>query len=253
MKGSADMERAPLLRIVDLGHCYAHGGQEAPVFSGLQAEVYPGELVCLIGRSGCGKSTLLRIIAGFLAPSQGCCLLDGQPITRPGPDRGVVFQEDALFPWLTVRENIGFGLKLTTAVQEAITAMLTQVGLQDYGDHLPRALSGGMKQRVALARVLIRSPRILLMDEPFGALDAQSREEMQELLVRLMQQRQQTIIFVTHDVQEAVLLADRVLLLKRNGDTLLRELALPLARPRDPAQPVFQDCARQLHQWLRQH
>lgn len=247
------METAPLLRIVDLGHCYVHGGQEAIIFSGLQAEVQRGELVCLIGRSGCGKSTLLKIIAGFLAPSQGCCLLAGQPITHPGPDRGVIFQEDALFPWLTVRENISFGLKVTAAVQESITAMLAQVGLQDYGDHLPRTLSGGMKQRVALARVLIRSPRILLMDEPFGALDAQSREEMQELLLRLMQDRRQTVIFVTHDVQEAVMLADRVLLLERNGDTLLRELALPLARPRDPSQPVFQDYARQLHQWLRQH
>lgn len=247
------METAPLLRIVDLGHCYAHGGQEETIFSGLQAEVYPGEMVCLIGRSGCGKSTLLKIIAGFLAPSQGRCLLDGQALTGPGPDRGVVFQEDALFPWLTVRENIGFGLKATAMVQEAITEMLAQVGLPDYGNHLPRALSGGMKQRVALARVLIRSPRILLMDEPFGALDAQSREEMQELLLRLMQDRRQTVIFVTHDVQEAVMLADRVLLLERNGDTLLRELTLPLARPRDPSQPVFQDYARQLHHWLRQH
>ena len=242
----------PLLRLVDLGHGYTHAGQEAIIFSGLRAEVRQGEMVCLIGRSGCGKSTLLGIIAGFLTPSQGQCLLDGQPITHPGPDRGVVFQEDALFPWLSVRENIGFGLKNTAAVQESITAMLAQVGLQDYGDHLPRALSGGMKQRVALARVLIRAPRILLMDEPFAALDAQSREEMQELLLRLVQHRQQTVIFVTHDVQEAVLLADRVLLMERNGEPLLRELPLPLARPRDPAQPTFQDCARQLHRWLRQ-
>ena len=242
----------PLLRIVDLGHSYAHAGQEERVFSGLSAEVFHGELVCLIGRSGCGKSTLLKIIAGFLAPSQGCCLLDDQAITHPGPDRGVVFQEDALFPWLTVRENISFGLKVTGAVQEMVSEMLTQVGLPDHGDHLPRALSGGMKQRVALARVLIRAPRILLMDEPFGALDAQSREEMQELLLRLMQSRQQTIIFVTHDVQEAVLLADRILLMEREGGTPLRELTVPLPRPRDPAQPAFLDCSRQLHRWLRQ-
>lgn len=252
MKGSADRGTAPLLRIVDLGHCYVHGGQEATIFSGLQAEVQRGELVCLIGRSGCGKSTLLKIIAGFLAPSQGRCLLEGQAITHPGPDRGVVFQEDALFPWLTVRENITFGLKATAAVHKAVSEMLAQVGLQEYGNHLPRALSGGMKQRVALARVLIRSPRILLMDEPFGALDAQSREEMQELLLRLMQDRLQTVIFVTHDVQEAVMLADRILLMDQAGSAPLRELAVPLARPRDPAQPAFLDCSRQLHRWLRQ-
>lgn len=149
-----------------------------------------------------------------------------------------------------MRENITFGLKATAAVQEAL--LLAQVGLQEYGDHLPRTLSGGMKQRVALARVLIRAPRILLMDEPFGALDAQTREEMQELLLRLMQAHRQTIIFVTHDVQEAVLLADRVLLMERAGGGLLRELAVPLPRPRDPAHPAFQDCCRQLHRWLRE-
>lgn len=247
-----DMESAPLLQIIDLGHSYRHGGQEEQVFRDLQGEVRPGELVCLIGRSGCGKSTLLKIIAGFLHPTSGRCLLDGHPITRPGPDRGVVFQEDALFPWLTVRENITFGLKGNARSETSVAEQLEQVGLQGYGDHLPRALSGGMKQRVALARVLIRSPRILLMDEPFGALDAQTREEMQELLVRLMQACRQTVIFVTHDIQEALILADRVWLMDRAGGAIAHELNVLLPRPRDPSLPAFQECYRQLHRWLRQ-
>ncbi|MGD9947006.1 MAG: ABC transporter ATP-binding protein [Desulfobulbus sp.] len=242
-----------LLQIIDLEHRYTRGAQEDVTFRGLRGEVREGELVCLIGRSGCGKSTLLNIIAGFCPPVAGRCLLDGHPITRPGPDRGVVFQEDALFPWLTVRENITFGLKNSGDLTQSVAEMLEQVGLRDYGNHLPRALSGGMKQRVALARVLIRSPRILLMDEPFGALDAQTREEMQDLLLRLMRDRRQTVIFVTHDVQEAVTLADRVWLMDRGVGTFTRELAVALPRPRDPSLPIFQDHCRKLHHWLRQN
>lgn len=247
-----DLQSAPLLQIINLGHGYNHGGQETLVFRGLQGEIRPGELVCLIGRSGCGKSTLLKIIAGFLQPSEGRCLLDGHPITSPGPDRGVVFQEDALFPWLTVRENITFGLEGNSQIEASLAEMLEQIGLQEHGDHLPRALSGGMKQRVALARVLIRSPRILLMDEPFGALDAQTREDMQELLLRLMQACRQTVIFVTHDIQEALILADRVWLMERAGGAIGHELSVTLPRPRDPSLPAFQECYRQLHHWLRQ-
>jgi len=245
-------QQKPLLRILDLGHRYPHGDQEKMVFQGVRGDVYHGELVCLIGRSGCGKSTLLKIIAGFLLPTDGRCLLDGRPIKGPGPDRGVVFQEDALFPWLTVRENITFGLKHNGQLAVSVAEMLESVGLQGYGDHLPRTLSGGMKQRVALARVLIRSPRILLMDEPFGALDAQTREEMQEILLRLMQERQQTVVFVTHDVQEAVRLADRVWLMDTSGGGLAHESVVDLPRPRDPGGAAFQDCCRQLHHRLRQ-
>lgn len=245
-------QQQPLLRLLDLGHRYPQGDRVQTVFQGLRGEVRQGELVCLIGRSGCGKSTLLKIIAGFLSPTGGRCLLDGRPITGPGPDRGVVFQEDALFPWLSVRENVTFGLKNSRALQTSVAQMLATVGLQDHGEHLPRVLSGGMKQRVALARVLIRSPRILLMDEPFAALDAQTREEMQELLLRLMQDRRQTVIFVTHDVQEAVRLADRVWLMDSNGAAIAHELAVQLPRPRDPGLAAFQDCCRTLHNWLRQ-
>lgn len=245
----------PILRLDGVGLDFVHESAAVPVLRDVSLTVREGELVCLIGRSGCGKSTLLKLIAGFLAPSRGQCLLDGRRIAHPGPDRCVVFQEDALFPWLTARENIGFGLRgpewPRRRQETEIDRFLALVGLDGHGDHLPRALSGGMKQRVALARVLIRSPRILLMDEPFGALDAQAREEMQDLLLRLAQERQQTILFVTHDVQEAVIVGDRVLLLDRDSGSIREEMAIDLARPRDRADSRFHARCAQLHGWLR--
>lgn len=248
--------RATILEVVAVGHCFTHNGVEEQVLDHCSLRLDRGERVCLIGRSGCGKSTLLKIIAGFLAPSRGHCLLAGQKIIRPGPDRCVVFQEDALFPWLTVRENIAFGLrgrKMSAKAQTFdVERFVDLVGLQGYGDYLPRALSGGMKQRVALARVLILSPAILLMDEPFGALDAQTRDEMQELLLDLAHQQQQAILFVTHDVQEAVTIADRVLLMDRGIGGIGEELRIALDRPRDRTSERFQMYCARLHQWLRQ-
>jgi len=253
--GMVTANRHAILEITGLSHHFVHGGIFVPVLRELELTVRGGELVCLIGRSGCGKSTLLKIVAGFLTPAAGRCRLDGRPIQRPGPDRGVVFQEDALFPWLTVRENIGFGLTgrqwPRRQRRQEVERVLELVGLQGYGDYLPQDLSGGMKQRAALARVLIRSPRLLLMDEPFGALDAQAREEMQELLLDLVRRRRQTVLFVTHDVQEAVIIADRVLVLERDGGRIREELAIDLARPRDRSDRQFQACCSQLRQWLR--
>jgi NitT/TauT family transport system ATP-binding protein len=246
----------PLLEIIGLSHSFDHNGAANPVLRDLSLSLRRGELVCLIGRSGCGKSTLLKIVAGFIPPSRGHCLLAGKPITRPGPDRCVVFQEDALFPWLNVRENIAFGLgnkRLSRREHDReVDRYLELVGLRGYGEYLPRALSGGMKQRVALARVLILSPLILLMDEPFGALDAQTRDEMQELLLNLSQQREQTILFVTHDVQEAVTIADRVLLLERDCGRIREEILIELDRPRDRGAQPFQRYCNRLHQGLRQ-
>lgn len=244
-----------ILELVGVGHCFCHQGVAESVFDALFLRLHRGERVCLIGRSGCGKSTLLKIIAGFFPPSSGYCLLSGERIVRPGPDRCVVFQEDALFPWLTVRENVDFGLsggKLSAKARAVeVDRHLELVGLQDYGDYLPRTLSGGMKQRVALARVLILSPAVLLMDEPFGALDAQTREEMQDLLLDLSHEQRQTILFVTHDVQEAVTIGDRVLLLERGASGFAGELRIQLARPWERRSERFQqDCTR-LHQWLR--
>ncbi len=245
----------PLLEITGLCHAFLHQGQTEPVLNNISLTIAPGEIVCLIGRSGSGKSTLLNLVAGFLQPAKGSILLGGAPILKPGPDRCVVFQADALFPWLTVRENIGFGLRgqawpHARRVSE-ISRFLELVGLQNYGDYLPRALSGGMKQRVALARVLIRSPRLLLMDEPFAALDAQTRGEMQALLLHLAHERQQTLLFITHDVQEAVTIADRVLVLDRQSGAISKEESIALDRPRDQTSAQFQAHCATLHQWLK--
>ena len=243
-----------LLEIVDLSHSYSRNPGAEPVLRRISLSIRAGELVCLIGRSGCGKSTLLKIVAGFLAPTEGQCLLAGKRIVKPGPDRCVVFQEDALFPWLTVRENIAFGLGGRSGTQRRLETerLIDLVGLEGYGDYLPRTLSGGMKQRVALARVLIRSPQILLMDEPFGALDAQTREEMQELLLRLAQERNQTILFVTHDVQEAATIADRALVLDRDSGQIGATVPIELPRPRNRSSHDFQDLCARLHALLRQ-
>lgn len=195
-----------------------------------------GELICILGRSGCGKSTLLKILAGFLAPSTGSVKLNGRSPKSPGPDRCVVFQEDALFPWLTVRENISFGLKGGAMgrrqIKNEVDRFLSLVGLTDFDDYLPAEISGGMKQRVSLARVLIMQPEVLLMDEPFAALDALTREEMQALLLQLWAQLSHTILFVTHDVGEAVLLADRVLLFDQAPGRIKEEIRIDLSRPR---------------------
>jgi NitT/TauT family transport system ATP-binding protein len=240
------------LEVIDLSHSFTGNGHW--VLRNVSFTLAGGELVCLTGRSGCGKSTVINVLAGFLVPTSGRCLLSGREVAGPGPDRCVVFQEDALFPWLTVRENVAFGLKNRLAKKEQadeVERFLQHVGLQGYGDYLPREISGGMKQRVALARVLIRSPRILLMDEPFGALDAQSRENMQELLLNLWREKAQTILFVTHDVQEAVALADRILLIDPDTREIREELVVHLDRPRDRGSENFQAYCRRLRQVLR--
>lgn len=213
-----------------------NGSGEITVLQEIGFTVRRGELICILGRSGCGKSTLLKILAGFMPPSAGTVRLNGKPAGRPGPDRCVVFQEDALFAWLTVRENIAFGLRgraMTRREKEReVNRFLGLVGLTDFADYLPAEISGGMKQRVSLARVLILRPEILLMDEPFAALDAQTREEMQDLLLRLWAELSHTIVFVTHDVGEAALLADRVLLFDRAPGRMSEEIRIALPRPR---------------------
>jgi NitT/TauT family transport system ATP-binding protein len=246
----------PYVQIDNISHAYNGGRTGTPVLQDLTFTIAEGEFVCLLGRSGCGKSTLLNILAGFLTPTAGHCFLNGRPIIGPGPDRCVVFQDDALFPWLTVRENIGFGLrdkKMAKKVREKeVDRYLELVELRGYENFLPRELSGGMKQRVALARVLILSPLLLLMDEPFGALDAQTRENMQKLLLHLQQERRQTILFITHDVREAVTLADRVLFLTGGANPSCKEMLVPLDRPRDADDEKFLTCCAGLQVWLRE-
>jgi NitT/TauT family transport system ATP-binding protein len=190
----------------------------------ISLEVEQGELVALLGPSGCGKSTLLNLIAGFEAPSDGCLLVNGQAVAAPGPERGVVFQEAALFPWLTVWENVIFGPKVQglarSEYEDRAHEMLKIVGLVDFKNHLPVQLSGGMRQRVGIARILTLGSRVLLMDEPFGALDAQTRVVMQEELVRLARKNPRTVLFITHAVEEAVYLADRIVVMTRRPGTI---------------------------------
>lgn len=198
------------------------------------------EFICVIGASGCGKSTLIRILAGLEEPTSGAILLDGEQITHPGPDRGMVFQAYTLFPWLTVKRNVMFGLQMSGhayhhAEQEALQ-WIDLVGLTKFAESYPHQLSGGMKQRVAIARALANKPRILLMDEPFGALDAQTRAHMQEHLLEIWRKVDVTIFFITHDLDEAVHLSDRILVLKPHPGEVLEVVENPVQRPRSHSQ-----------------
>jgi NitT/TauT family transport system ATP-binding protein len=249
LPGRSQPQSAPVvLEVEQLGKSYVSAEmRHNKVLQEVSFSARSGELICLLGRSGCGKTTLLKLLAGFIPPGSGSVRLNGQPVSRPGPERCMVFQEDALFPWLTVRENIAFGLAgkgLSRKAQSAeIERFLSLVGLGEFGSYLPHEISGGMKQRVALARVLILQPQVLLMDEPFAALDAQTREEMQNLLLQLWQQFAHTILFVTHDVNEAVLLADRILLFDKSPGRIREDISIRLSRPREAgAESVMAYC-----------
>jgi NitT/TauT family transport system ATP-binding protein len=199
-------------------------------------DIEDGEFVALLGPSGCGKSTLLNLLAGFETPSGGDLMFDGAPVAKPGPDRGVVFQEASLFPWLNVWDNITFGPRVQRlrrdVYQTKAQAMLELVGLEAFAKALPAQLSGGMRQRVGIARVLVMSPRALLMDEPFGALDAQTRLAMQQLLLDVWETLGTTVLFVTHDIDEAILLADRICIMSARPGRITREIPVDLPRPR---------------------
>lgn len=203
--------------------------------SDMNLRIADQEFVCLLGPSGCGKSTALNVVAGFLEPTGGTMLVDGRPVKGPAPERGVVFQDANIFPWLTVEKNIQFGprLKRNAPDLRARTAdLIERVGLTGFEQHLPLELSGGMRQRVGLARTLINDPSILLMDEPFGALDAQTRILMQELLLELWERDRKTVIFVTHDIDEALLLGDRVVVMSASPGRVKEVLKVDLPRPR---------------------
>ena len=207
---------------------------------GIDCHVRHREFVSVIGPSGCGKSTLIRILAGLDWPSRGRVHLDGRPINGPGPDRGMVFQGYTLFPWLTVKKNVMFGLRMKGVshrqAERQAREWLHLVGLVDFEDHYPSQLSGGMKQRVAIARALANEPRILLMDEPFGALDAQTRASMQAHLLRVWESVDVTILFITHDLEEAAFLSDRIVVLGANPGRILEVIEVPLDRPRSSEQ-----------------
>jgi NitT/TauT family transport system ATP-binding protein len=236
---------------------FAVGDGEIEALARIDLSVAPGQFVCLIGASGCGKSTLLRVVAGFEEPTTGRVAARGKPIAGPRRDRGMVFQDYALFPWMSVRDNIAFGPRQRGLARDAIDAIareyLKLVGLERFAARYPSQLSGGMKQRVAIARVLANDPDILLMDEPFGALDALTREQLQRELLQIWARSRLTILFVTHSVEEAVLLADRVLVMSAGPGRIEGDIAIDLARPREVSSPEFNAVRRDLARRLTSH
>jgi ABC-type nitrate/sulfonate/bicarbonate transport system ATPase subunit len=236
---------------------FALGDDEVVALASVDLTITPGEFVCLIGASGCGKSTLLRIIAGFEEPTTGEASVNGKTITGPGRDRGMVFQDYALFPWMTVRENISFGPRQRQLpageVERTTDEFVKMVGLERFADRYPSQLSGGMKQRVAIARVLANNANILLMDEPFGALDALTREQLQNELLQIWSRTGVTTIFVTHSVEEAVLLADRVLVMSAGPGRIDSDFRIDLLRPRDVSSPEFNTLRRDISRRLTSH
>jgi NitT/TauT family transport system ATP-binding protein len=231
------------IQIQRVGKAFGADGRAAPALVDVELQVAERELLCILGPSGCGKSTLLNIVAGFIPPTSGSVLVDGQAVRGPGAERGVVFQEYVLFPWLTVAGNVEFGLILkgvAAAERRRIVARyLDLVGLEPHADKFPVQLSGGMKQRVAIARALANNPAIILMDEPFGALDAQTREVLQDELSRIQRVEHKTILFVTHSIREAVYLADRVVVMTSAPGRIKQVFPITLPEVRDRFAPEF--------------
>ena len=212
-------------------------GETFTALDRVSLEVPDQQFAAIVGPSGCGKSSLLYLTAGLAEPSDGEIYVGGHKVEGPGADRGMVFQGYTLFPWLTVRQNVEFGLKRrglrSDEINTTVEYFLNEVGLRKFANHYPKQLSGGMMQRVAIARALANDPQILLMDEPFGALDSQTRLQMQKLLLRVWEHSRKTVVFVTHDIDEAILLADRIYVMGARPGCIKRTLEVPLARPRD--------------------
>ncbi|MBV9948319.1 MAG: ABC transporter ATP-binding protein [Myxococcales bacterium] len=232
--------RSILLQVEELGRRFDTDAGPVTALDRISFRAHKREFVCFIGSSGCGKSTLIRILAGLDQPTSGRVLLDGHEVHGPGRDRGMVFQGYTLFPWRTVLENVTFGLELGGQTRKAAEAEAREwielVGLARFAQAYPHQLSGGMKQRVAIARALANHPRILLMDEPFGALDAQTRGQMQSYLLQIWRQVDITVLFVTHDLDEAIYLADRIVVLGPNPGRIIDTVEVPVPRPREPGQ-----------------
>lgn len=218
-------------------HFESQGQSNTVALDSVNLHIDDQEIVALVGPSGCGKSTILNLIAGFLTPTSGQVLLDGKPVSGIGPERLVVFQSPALFPWLTVEDNVTFGPRMRgvprSEYADLAQRIVEDVGLTKFARHFPYQLSGGMRQRAQIARALVNKPDVLLLDEPFGALDAQTRLEMQEMLLEIWEQYRSTILFITHDVDEALFLSDRTYVLSPHPGRVQREIVVPFSKPRD--------------------
>jgi NitT/TauT family transport system ATP-binding protein len=257
---TTEVEVAPSghVRVQHLDIAFKSGAETVQAVQDASIDVMPGEFVSLIGPSGCGKSTLLNAVAGFIQPTQGSILLDSEPIDGPGPERGVVFQQYSLFPWLSVRKNVEFGLKMQDVSprerEMRARTLLGLAGLLSFENHYPDQLSGGMKQRVGIVRALATSPQVLLMDEPFGALDAQTRVVMQEILTNMWQQLKLSVLFITHDIDEAVFLSDRIYVMTARPGRIKSEIKVDLPRPRTAemmADSKFIGYVQQIRQLIR--
>jgi NitT/TauT family transport system ATP-binding protein len=251
------MAEFPIIEIKGVSKVYKLQDQTINALAGANLTIGKGEFVCLIGASGCGKSTLLRIMAGFEQPTSGQALMWGKPVDGPDPSRGMVFQDYALFPWLSVRDNIGFGPSSRGLPRSEVSAVVDKfvelVGLQTFVNAYPHQLSGGMKQRVAIARVLANDAQLVLMDEPFGALDAMTRERLQDELLEIWERTGLTVVFVTHSIEEAIFLAGRVVVMTPGPGRIESDNALDLPRPRDVASPEFNAIRRALGAKLHSH
>jgi len=253
-------ERPVVMTVGSVGRVFESEQGPITALRNIEFEVHKREFISVIGPSGCGKSTLIRIVSGLESCSSGAVLIDGKPVTGPGPDRGMVFQAYTLFPWLTVKQNVMFGPSMKgvpkARAEKQAMEWLWVVGLSKFADHYPNQLSGGMKQRVAIARALANEPRILLMDEPFGALDAQTRASMQAHLLRICDSVDITVMFITHDLDEAIYLSDRVVVLGAHPGRVLEIIEVPVPRPRSTDQflsgPFLATKAR-LEELIHQH
>ena len=256
----SNLEVIPKLEVQNIYKSYTkRNKQKLTVLENINFQIFNRELVCLVGASGCGKSTLLNIIVGLIPPSSGQVIVDGQCVTgRPGSDRGMVFQGYNLYPWLTVANNVAFGLqfqKMSKAQQrDRVRYFLDVVGLWQFADEYPKQLSGGMKQRVAIARALANEPALLLMDEPFGALDSQTKEQMQQFLLELWEKTHVTVLMITHDVEEAIYLSQKVYVMSTHPGKIEREITILLPEHRDldiKLSPDFIAVKRQINHLLR--
>jgi len=238
------------ISISKLNKTFEGSERSVPALVDINLSISRGEFVCLLGPSGCGKSTLLNTIAGFIQPSSGEILVAGRHVTEPGPERGVVFQEYAIFPWMTVYRNIAFGLEQKGAsaqeISERVETLLDTLGLREFHDRFPKDLSGGMRQRVAIARLLAIDSPVMLMDEPFGALDALTRRTLQDELLRIWRESGKTILFVTHSIEESLYLASRIVVMTYRPGTIKRDQYVPMAYPRDPSGIEFNELKREL-------